>query len=148
MLKSLRPLIAVISLASCATTQAHSPSTLEQQLQRHIAALHARSMSELAATITTGEDLLLILPSGRTTHTRADYLAFHESLFAAKGWVITFEPIHLQRLGEYAHALYRVTFDDDGAGPVPARPAHLSLGFRLEGGEWRLLHDQNTPVSQ
>lgn len=103
-------------------------------------------MPEIVATITAGDHLLLILPSGRMTRSRSEYLAFHESLFAASAWTMTFDRIHLQRFGEYAHALYAVTFDDDGAGPAPATPAYLSLGFGQEDGEWRLVHDQNTSV--
>jgi ketosteroid isomerase-like protein len=134
-------------VAGCATVQAPNAPSLQLQVERHIAAIEARNLNEIEATITAGEDLLLILPSGKMSRSRADYMTFHRSLFGNEQWAMTFEPVHLQTTGDYGHALYRVTFDGDGAGPAPPSPAFLSLGFRLENGEWRLVHDQNTAIT-
>ena len=133
-------------LAACATSPMPS-APFEPQVERHIAAIENRNLGEIEATITAREDLLLVLPSGKVSRTRADYLDFHRALFANQSWRMTFEPVHFQTYGRYGHALYRVTFDGDGAGPTPASPAYLTLGFRLEQGEWRLVHDQNTPIA-
>lgn len=134
-------------VAACATSPTAFEVPFQPQVERHLAAIANRDLGEIEATITVGEDLLLILPSGKISQTRAEYLAFHRSLFANQQWVMTFEPMHLQTHGDYGHALYRVTFDGDGAGPAPANPAYLSLGFRLEQGEWRMVHDQNTSIA-
>lgn len=134
-------------VASCATVPGPTAPSFQLQVERHITAIEARNLNEIEATITAGEDLLLILPSGKMSRTRADYMTFHRSLFGNDQWAMTFEPVHLQTTGDYGHALYRVTFDGDGAGPASPSPAFLSLGFRLENGEWRLVHDQNTAIT-
>ncbi|MCA1748740.1 MAG: hypothetical protein LC634_04140 [Sphingomonadales bacterium] len=136
----------VALLAGCATT-APPPPSLQTVVDRHIAAIQSRNFVDIVATSTQGRDLLLIFPTGRITRTRAEYLEFHETFFAAPDWVMTFEPVHLHETGGYGHALYRTSFDEDGAGPVPARPGYLTLGFGLENGEWRLVHDQNTAIA-
>ncbi len=140
-------LVATAGLAACVTPTPTTAISLETRLQRHIAAIQSRDLAGIEATITKGADLLLILPSGKLSTTRADYMSFHQGLFADPDWVMTFDPLHIQRLGDYGHALYRVTFDGDGAGPAPASPAYLSLGFQLQEGEWRVVHDQNTPIA-
>lgn len=134
-------------LSACATLQ-DTRTSLADQVRRHVAAVDARNLADVEATITTGADLLLVLPSGRMTRSRSDYLAFHEMLFANRDWTMTFEQLAVQQLDGYGQALYRVTFDADGPGPAPANPAFLTLGFRLENGEWRLVHDQNTAIVQ
>ncbi len=136
----------LLSAAACTAAPSDSAPSFEDSLQRHVSAVQDRNLADLEATITSGAELLLILPSGRMMQTREDYVAFHRTLFADTDWRMTFEPIERRTFGDYGHALYRVTFDPDGAGPAPSNPAYLSLGLALEEGEWRLVHDQNTPV--
>ena len=139
--------VTAVALQSCASTPGQAPASLDDQLRRHLAAVQARNLPEIEATITREADLLLILPSGKMTRSRDEYLAFHRMLFANQDWLMTFDQLEVRQLGSYGHALYRVTFDADGAGPASPAPAYLALGFRLEDGEWRLVHDQNTRLA-
>lgn len=141
-------LTAALWLGACATAEADAAPSFEAQIDRHVASVTERDMDALVATITTGEDLLLILPSGRMTPGRSDYLALHETLFADPAWRMTFRRVAVTQTRDYAHALYRVTFDADGPGAAPANASWLSLGFRLENDEWRLVHDQNTRIPE
>ncbi len=133
---------------ACAPALAAPAPSFEAQLDRHVAAVMDRDMDRLLETITGGEHLLLILPSGRMTAGRSDYVALHEMLFADPAWRMTFQRLAVTQTDQYAHALFRVTFDADGTGPAPAHSSWLSLGFRLENGEWRLVHDQNTRIPE
>ena len=141
------PLIASALAAGCAATSSQTTPPLQPQLERHIAAVLNRDLAETEATITGGPSLLLILPSGRVSRTRDEYVAFHRTVYANDQWTAAFQPLETRSFGDYAQALYRVTFDLDGPGPSPPGAAYLTLGFALEAGSWRLVHDQNTAIS-
>ncbi|WP_162806672.1 YybH family protein [Sphingosinicella terrae] len=121
--------------------------SFEDVVENHVAAVTARDLDALVATVTHGDRLLLIFPDGRRTDSRSDYLAFHRDWFADPGWTMEFERIALDAGAGYGHALYLTTFDQDGSGPQAPRSSWLSLGFRLERGQWRLVHDQNTRIA-
>ena len=122
-------------------------SSFEAAVERNLAAVIARDHAALAETITQGERLLLIFPDGRMTQGREDYLAFHREWFSDPTWTMSFERLSVQVEGSYGHALYRTVYDGDGAGPAEPRASYLTLGFRLEDGDWRLVHDQNTRIA-
>ena len=137
-----------VATSACATTPSDSAApSFEAAVERNLAAVTARDHRALADTITEGERLLLIFPNGHATYSRADYLAFHREWFADPGWTMAFERIALDVGGGYGHALYRTTYDGDGNGPDEPRSSFLTLGFRLENGQWRLVHDQNTRIA-
>jgi ketosteroid isomerase-like protein len=124
-----------------------SAPSFEAAVERNLAAVTARDYEALEESITEGERLLLIFPNGHLTHSRADYLSFHREWFADPGWTMAFERIAVDVDGNYGHALYRSTYDGDGSGPEEPRSSYLTLGFRLENGQWRLVHDQNTRIA-
>ncbi|WP_265571276.1 DUF4440 domain-containing protein [Sphingomicrobium nitratireducens] len=137
-----------LALSACATTPAAlSPPDFESVVRAHVAAIQTRDIETIRATITRGETLLLIFPTGRMTQTREEYLAFHDMFFGVEGWTMEAEPIAFDVRGTYGHALYRTRFDEDGPdGPMEAKSSLLTFGFALEDGEWRLVHDQNTRI--
>ena len=132
------------ALSGCATTAA-SPPDARAAIERHMAAVPARDMASLVDTITAGERLLLIFPDGTTLTTRQEYLDFHRDWFADPTWTFEAEILSIDQRPGYAKALTRYAFDPDGpAGETAPRSSLLTLGFALENGQWRLVHDQNT----
>ena len=139
-------LLATLALGACQSVPDAPPTSFRDTLERHVAAIQSRDYQGIVDTITTGEELVLIFPDGERYETRAQFLAFHREWFADRDWVMVLEPVRVWEGRDYGYALYRTSYDPDGAGPTPGRPAYLSLGFRLENGQWRLVHDQNTRI--
>ncbi|MEZ5680475.1 MAG: DUF4440 domain-containing protein [Erythrobacter sp.] len=142
--------LVAISLSATArqTTSDVPRASFDDTLARHVAAIQSRDYGEIEATITRGNEIVLIFPDGTRYTTREQFLAFHREWFADKNWVMTLEPVRRWHGSDYGYGLYRTSFDPDGAGPAAARAAWLSLGFRLEEGDWRLVHDQNTRITE
>ena len=134
-------------VAACQTMPGPPAPDFDTTLERHLDAIQARDLAEMEATITTGRDLVLIFPDGTRLETREQFLDFHTDWFADKAWVMMPELLRTWQGRDYAYALLRYDYDPDGAGPAEARPSYLSLGFALEDGEWRLVHDQNTRIT-
>ena len=142
-------LLAILAaLAGCQTISDTPGASFDATLDRHVAAIAARDFDTIEATITRAPAMVLIFPDGTRYTTRAQFLDFHREWFADTGWTMTLEPVTRWHGADYGYGLYRTAFDPDGAGPVAPRAAYLSLGFRLEDGEWRLVHDQNTRIAE
>ena len=158
-------LILGMSLSSCATANsAQSQTTVEQQvkqaasdaeksanfsaaLDRHIKAIQTRNLAEIEATITKGEELELIFPSGKRSNTRTAYMDFHRKWFADKSWRMSFKHTSMRVGNDVAYALYETSYTDSADdGNESTSHAWLHFIFRLENGEWRLVHDQNTAI--
>ena len=139
---------AAIVLSGCETVPEPAADSFDATLSRHINAIQSRDMAGMEATITLGDELVLIFPDGERLSTREEYLDFHRSWFADNRWVMTLEPVSQWKGSDYGYALFRYVYDPDGPGDLPGKPSYLSLGFRLENGGWRLVHDQNTRIEQ
>ena len=139
-------LLALLALGACQTVPERPDLTFRETLDRHVAAIQSRDYQGIVDTITTGETLVLIFPDGERYDTREQFLTFHREWFADRDWVMVLEPVKVWEGRDYGYALYRTSYDPDGAGTAPGRPAYLSLGFQLEDGQWRLVHDQNTRI--
>ena len=137
-----------VATSACVTADpaARTPP-FEAAVERHLAAVGARDYEALVPTVTEEERLLLIFPNGHVTHSRAEFLSFHREWFADPNWTMKFEKIGTYYIEGYGRALYRTTYDGDGSGPEEPRSSYLSLGFRLEKGQWRLVDDQNTRIA-
>lgn len=121
----------------------------QDTLGAHLAAMQARDLPAFLATLTDGEDLSLILPNGNLIPRRADVVSFLEQWFADPDWQIAFDIVRVVETAELAFGLLNVTYDDrDGAGNPYQLRYYLQLLFALQGGQWRLIHDQNTLIAQ
>lgn len=146
-----RAFLALCLLACAALAHAASAppeAALRVTLDRHLAAINARDLDGLLATVTDGDALTLILPDGRVLATRADYRRLHVDWFAERDWRMVFDVEDVRVFGDVGIA--RVRYDsqsrDAGGAYVSRRVARLSLVFARERGEWRLVYDQNTPI--
>ena len=68
-------------------------SSINAVFAEHVRAVQARDLPALESTITSGEQLTLILPNGVQTATRQAYIDFHKEFFATKTWTIQFAPV-------------------------------------------------------
>lgn len=143
MAKILFSLMLALLCAGCATTPEFEPA-----LQRHLAAIQHRDLTALESTLTSGDDLVLILPNGTMTRTKAEFLAFHREWFAEPGWRMRFDPLMRRITRPFAQVLFRTRYEGPSAegAPIVSR-SYLTMTFRLERGSWRLVHDQNTRLS-
>lgn len=140
--------LAGLALAAGAESQASIPVSYDWAVSRHLAAVQARDIEALSRTLTSRDELILILPNGVMTRTKADYLAFHRDWFAAPTWRIEFEELWTQTTLGVGQTLFRTRYYDQHADGSPYETsAYLTLTFRHEGTDWRLWHDQNTRIA-
>ena len=150
-------IIAMLLLLSCAMSATavaepgspdRSGPTLRQTLDRHLAAINARDLDALMATVTVHPELTTILPNGAVLETREQYRQLHVEWFAGTDWRMVFEVQDVADFGDMGIA--RVRYDSqkkDAAGDYHSnRIALLTLVFAKEDSRWRLVYDQNTVV--
>lgn len=141
---SKRTILAAPVALLCAEACAAERAAVEDVFASHVVAIQSRDLVRLETTITRTDNLVLILPDGRMTQTREEYLAFHRSFFASLSWSIEFAR---QSTIVAAGAAVITTLSDyrdvEQGAPVRGR-SWLTFMFVLEEGVWRLVHDQNT----
>lgn len=119
--------------------------TFQQMLAAHLNAIITRDNDAFVATVTLGDELTLILPTGKLMRRRAEVLDFMKTWFADPDWQIQFEPVRTVETAEMGLALLLVNYTDrDMDGQPYAMRYYLNLIFANEAGIWRLVHDQNT----
>ena len=121
---------------------------LRATVDAHLAAIQARDLDGLLATVTSGPQLTLILPNGNVLRTREEYRQLHVEWFAEKDWKMVFEVLEVRELGDAGVALVKYqaqALQADGTYQT-RREALLSLLFAREAGSWRLVFDQNTVI--
>jgi uncharacterized protein (TIGR02246 family) len=123
---------------------------IDAAFAEHVRAVQARDLSALERTITSGEQLTLILPNGEQTATRQAYLDFHKEFFASKTWTIRFDPISRIVGPDFAVLTTKSLYQDMEDGKAIRSRSWVTFTFRKEAGQWRLVHDQNTrlPLQQ
>ena len=121
---------------------------LRATLDAHLAAIQARDLDGLLATVTGGSQLTLILPNGNILRTREEYRQLHVEWFAEQDWKMVFEVLEVRELGDAGVGLVKYQAQElqpDGTYRT-RREALLSLVFTREAGSWRLVFDQNTVI--
>lgn len=129
------------------TPAARAEAELRDVAERHFAAIGARDLDALLATVTGGERLTLILPDGARHETRAGYADLHRDWFAGEGdWTMEHEVLRVVPGRDLGLVLVRTTMLDGT--PRSGRQALLTLAFAREGeAGWRLVFDQNTAIA-
>ncbi|MBI1188792.1 MAG: DUF4440 domain-containing protein [Alphaproteobacteria bacterium] len=140
--------LAGLAVAAAADADAAIPGSYDWAVRRHLDAVQARDLDALARTLTNRDELILILPNGVMTRTKAEYIAFHREWFAASTWRIEFEELWAQTTLGIGQSLFRTRYVDQHTDGSPYESsAYLTLTFRREGTDWKLWHDQNTRIA-
>ena len=131
----------------CSLLAGAAPAT-EQSIDAvfadHIKAVQSRNLPALERTITSGEELTLILPNGTQTSTRQAYVDFHKEFFSTRTWTIQFEPVSRNVGADFAVLTTKSLYQDVVDGKPYRSRSWVTFAFHKEKGEWRLIHDQNT----
>lgn len=137
----------VVQLFAAGVATAQTRPSLDDALTEHVRAVQSRDPVALERTITSGERLELILPDGRRSTTRAEYLAFYREWFAEPGWTISIRPISRVERPNLAVVTARTRQEErDGRRLTGWTENWATLTFAREPGGWRLVQDQNTRI--
>ena len=144
MLRGMR-ILALAPLAPPAVALARRPPApkLDPTLDAHLAAIAARDLPALLATV--AEDVTLILPGGQLLDGKAAYRKFHEEWFAEKGWTMGIKELRRDVGDGHAVVLVQTDYrDKDDKGAEIRAQSYLVLVWKRVGARWLLVHDQNT----
>ena len=136
-------LLILTSVSACQSVVAPRP-LFRPALDAHLTAVTSRNLESFEATITSGNELYVIFPNGKALTTTSKVVDFHRDWFLDDNWVMEPEVVKIIEGEDMATAVLKYRYRDS---PLEnARMSWLVLVFRLEGSEWRLVHDQNTRI--
>lgn len=115
-----------------------------EALSRLLDSITNRKLDVYKSFLTKGNLLYTIVQNGYAFKTPQELFAMHEEWFKDQNWIWEGTPVNTAVGEDMAFALikyeYRAKKED-----VPFS-TWLTYVFRLEDGEWRLIHDQNTAL--
>lgn len=141
-------IVGVVAVVAAPRSAFASTPPFRAAVEAHLLAVASRDMEALLPTLTQGRKLTMIAPDGYKFDTRQQYVDFHRQWFATQDeGEFEFEIVRLIESPELGHALIRYRYNSrDAAGEARSTMSWLALTFALEGGRWRLVFDQNTPI--
>jgi ketosteroid isomerase-like protein len=138
-------IMCVFIMTPTGPASARSPN-FKTALAAHLDAVSSRNLDGLKSTLTHSEALDLYLPNGKMLSSKSEFIEFHQNWFRETGWTMHFEPVSSAVTRELAIATVRTRYEDTVDGKPYWSENWLTLVFKLEKGEWRLIHDQNTRI--
>ena len=136
--------IFAVLLAACEAKAPVRPD-FRAALDAHLAAIEAKDIDAYKPTVTADEDLWIVFPGGETIETTEGVIGFHEEWFKDPDWRWNGEVVKTMEGEDMAAAFMKYDYRDTPDGDP--RSSWLALIFKLENGEWRLVHDQNTRIN-
>jgi ketosteroid isomerase-like protein len=122
----------------------NTQSNFDEAIQRHFDAISNRDIEAFKAHMTRNSTMYTIVQNGHAFTTPEETIAIHEDWFKDSNWIWEGEVVHKVVGTDMGMALvkynYRVKVED-----VPLS-TWLVYVLRIEDGEWRIVHDQNTSL--
>jgi uncharacterized protein (TIGR02246 family) len=113
-----------------------------EALEEHFEAVSERDIDRFAATL-AADDVRFVGGNGSIIDGRENVIAAHRDWFMNDGWRFEPEILWTREEDGAAWALTRVEYRENGA----ERQFLLLFLFVLEDGAWRVVYDQNTPIT-
>jgi ketosteroid isomerase-like protein len=113
-----------------------------EALEEHFEAISERDIDRFAATL-AADDVRFVGGDGRIIDGRENVIAAHRDWFMNEGWRFDPEILWTREEDGAAWALTRVEYSENGS----ARAFLLLFLFVEENGNWRVVYDQNTPIT-
>jgi ketosteroid isomerase-like protein len=116
--------------------------SLLEALEEHLEAIAERDIDRFAATL-AADDVRFVGGNGSIIDGRESVIAAHRDWFMSDGWQFDPEILWTREENGAAWALTRVEYRENGA----ERRFLLLFLFVDEDGNWRIVYDQNTPIT-
>lgn len=113
-------------------------------LQKHFDAIANRDIEAFKAHLTRSETLYTIVQNGYAFTTPGETIEIHKQWFKDPGWTWNATVVHKVVGEDVAMAL--VKYDYQPKADVAPFSTWLTYVFRLEEGQWRIVHDHNTAL--
>ncbi len=139
-------IFAITMFVNCQTKKEIKMEKLDATIKKHFRAIQNRDLIKLIETVDK-EKVTLILPNGKLSKSFSDYENVNYNWFLDNDWTIEYEIIDKNVTKEMGIILTKITyFDKDENGKDYSFQYFLSLTFKLDQGEWKLVFDQNTII--
>lgn len=116
-------------------------SAFTSALKDHLESISLRNIDQFAHTL--HHDVRLVGPTGSIIHGYDDAVAAHRGWFIEGGWVFESSILWTQERDDSAWALTSIRYSTAQG----LTRFLLFLLFVRDGGDWKLIYDQNTPFT-
>lgn len=140
---------APVEPASKAKTEAENISAFMGAMEKHLAAISAKNLDSLAATMSPEGDMQLMLGGMETIVSVDSFMSFHEAWFQEPAWTFDTEILNVEvgsRVGMViVEAMYR---EPERDGKPYFNRMTVSYVLRKIKGKWYVIKDHATSVEK
>jgi ketosteroid isomerase-like protein len=121
--------------------------SLRETNDLYIRSIQERDLERLMSSVTEDMMLHFIGTTGTMMKSREDYLRFHEEWFRETDWEISFDDPIIQEVNGFGYTMSVFTYRNSTPdGKVLTLVSYVTLIFRKEAGQWRVIADVCTPI--
>lgn len=118
-------------------------------VQSYFSALEKRDVPGIAALFDDNAKTTLIMPNGALVVGYAAIMDLHRDWFSDPDWSMEHEIISMREMGALGLVLAKVVYHDVNENGEPYTISYyLHLTFCCRDGQWKVVHDQNTPTAR
>ena len=145
-MKSMRLLLSLfIILATCSCQKAATMKPdFSAALQKHFDSIEHRDIEAFKSSITNNKTMYTIVQNGHAFTTPQQIIDIHAGWFKDTRWSWKGTVIHTVVGEDMAMAVVKYTYQ--ATPEKPALESWLTYVFKLEDGQWKIVHDQNTAL--
>jgi ketosteroid isomerase-like protein len=136
--------LALVLVACACQSGGNMKPDFNAALQKHFDAIENRDIDAFKSHLTSDKTLYTIVQNGHAFTTPEEITAIHADWFKQKGWEWKGTVVHTVVGEDMAMAVVKYSYRAKSA-DKPFE-SWLTYVFRLEKGEWKIVHDQNTAL--
>lgn len=116
----------------------------EKAIQNHLDAITHRDIQAFKAHMTRGKTMYTIVQNGHVFTTPEEIIAVHEEWFKDPNWIWEGSLIHSVVGEDMGMALVKYNYRKNAQDTAVS--TWLVYVLKIEDGQWRIVHDQNTSL--
>lgn len=122
---------------------------MQATMEKHLNAVATRNIEDLSATLSTDDDMILILPQTEITYTTKEFIDYHIEWFEDTSWTFDSKIISLKAGTYFGMAVVEVMYREPNLNGKPYfNRMNVSYVLEKKAGRWCVIKDHASSIEK